>query len=166
MHLHQIQRKWHCSRLSSKLIVNQNLTTDRVEKRLPRVALVVKNSPSNPGDARDVGLIPESRRSPGVGNGSPLQYSVPGKFPCRGACRATVHGAAKSWTRLSFPGGSGGKERAYPAEDPGPIPESGRSPGEGNGYPLQCSCLENPMDRGALRATVHGVTKNRTRLSD
>ena len=41
---------------------------------------------------------------------------------------------------------------------------SGRSPGEGNGNPLQCSCLENPMDRGACRATVQGVAKSRTRL--
>ena len=46
------------------------------------------------------------------------------------------------------------------------IPWSGRSPGEGNGNPLQYSCLENPMDRGTWRATVHGVRKSRTRLSD
>ena len=44
------------------------------------------------------------------------------------------------------------------------IPGSGRPPGEGNGNPLQCSCLENPMDRGAWQATVHGVTKSWTRL--
>ena len=50
--------------------------------------------------------------------------------------------------------------------DLGSIPGSGRSPGEGNGNPLQYSCLENPMDRGARWATVHGVTKSRTRLSD
>ena len=48
----------------------------------------------------------------------------------------------------------------------GSIPESGRSPGGGHGNPLQCSCLENPVDRGAWRATVHGVTKSQTRLSD
>ena len=47
-------------------------------------------------------------------------------------------------------------------EDPGSIPGSGRSPGEGNGYPLQYSCLENPTDRGAWWATVHGVIKNQT----
>ena len=46
--------------------------------------------------------------------------------------------------------------------DVGSIPGSGRSPGEGNGNHLQCSCLENPMDRGAWRATVHGVTKSQT----
>ena len=47
-------------------------------------------------------------------------------------------------------------------EDPGSIPGSGRPPGEGNGYPLQYSCLENPKDRGTWWATVHGVTKSRT----
>ena len=49
-------------------------------------------------------------------------------------------------------------------KDPGLIPGSGRSPGKGNGYPLQYSCLGNLMDRGAWRATVHMVTKSRTRL--
>ena len=65
-----------------------------------------------------------------------------------------------------FPSGSDGKESAGNAGDLGSIPGSGRSPGEGNGNPLQQSCLENPMDGGAWRATVHGVTKSRTRLSD
>ena len=46
------------------------------------------------------------------------------------------------------------------------IPGSGRSPGEGNGYPLQYSCLENSMDRGVWQATVHGVVKSQTELSD
>ena len=50
--------------------------------------------------------------------------------------------------------------------DTGLIPESGRSPGEGHANPLQCSCLEDPMDRGVWRSAVHGVTKSRTRLSD
>ena len=48
--------------------------------------------------------------------------------------------------------------------DVGSIPGSGTCPGEGHGNPLQCSCLENPMDRGAWRATVHGVTKSQTGL--
>ena len=48
--------------------------------------------------------------------------------------------------------------------DAGLIPRSGRSPGGGHGNPLQCSCLENPMDRGAWQATVHRVTKSRTQL--
>ena len=66
----------------------------------------------------------------------------------------------------SFPGGSDGKASAYNAGDLGSIPGLGRSPGEGNGNPLQYSCLENPTDRGAWQATVHGVPKSRTRLSD
>ena len=56
-------------------------------------------------------------------------------------------------------GGSDGKESACNAEDPASTPEQGRSPGEGNGNPLQYSCLENPMDRGVWQATVHGVAK-------
>ena len=52
------------------------------------------------------------------------------------------------------------------AGDLGSIPGSGRPTGEGNGNPLQYSCLENPMDGGDWWATVHGVTKSRTRLSD
>ena len=52
-----------------------------------------------------------------------------------------------------------GKESACNAGDPGWIPGSGRSPGEGNGIPLQYSCLENPMDRGAWKTTVCGVTR-------
>ena len=55
-----------------------------------------------------------------------------------------------------------GKESACSKGDPGSIPRSGRSPGEGNGYLLQYSCLENPMDRGAWRATVHGVAESDT----
>ena len=67
---------------------------------------------------------------------------------------------------IDFPGGSDGKASAYNAGDLGLIPGSGRSPEEGNGYPLQDSCLENPMDGGAWWTTVHGVAKSRTRLSD
>ena len=65
-----------------------------------------------------------------------------------------------------FPGSSEVKASAWNAGDPGSIPVSGRSPGERNGNPLQSSCLENPMNRGAWWATVHGVEKSRTRLSD
>ena len=66
----------------------------------------------------------------------------------------------------NFPGGSDGKVSVYNAGDQGSIPGLGRSPGEGNGNPLQYYCLENPMDRGAWQGTVHGVAKSRTRLSD
>ena len=65
-----------------------------------------------------------------------------------------------------FPGGSDCKESACNEGDLGFTPEWGRSPGEGNGNPLQYSCLENSMDRGAWRATVYGVTKSQIRLSD
>ena len=65
-----------------------------------------------------------------------------------------------------FPHSSVGKESACNAGDLGSIPGLGRSPGEGNGNPLQYSSLENSMDRGAWWAIVHGVTKSRTRLSD
>ena len=63
-----------------------------------------------------------------------------------------------------LPGGSEVKASACNAGDVGSIPGSGRSPGEGNGTPLQYSCLENPMD--GVDYTVHGVAKSRTRLSD
>ena len=86
-----------------------------------------------------------------------------------------VHGVTKSWTQLKhlipvcvcvcpqcilgFPCSSVGKISACNAGDPGLIPGSGRFPGEGNGNPLQYSCLENSMDRGAFQATAHGVKR-------
>ena len=65
-----------------------------------------------------------------------------------------------------FPGGSDGKESAYNAGDLGSIPGSRRSRGVGNGYPHQYSCLGNPVDRRAHQATVHGIAKNWTLLSN
>ena len=62
---------------------------------------VVKDLPASAGDAGDVGLIPESGRSPGGGNGNPLQYSCLKNSKDRGAWQATVHGVTKSWTQLS-----------------------------------------------------------------
>ena len=141
-----------------------------------------KESACNPGDPDS---IPGSGRSPGEGNGYPLQYSCLENPMDRGAWRAKVHGVSKShtwlsdwttrkvaWSRLSvaqdilrnqllafisshlshgrdFPGGSDSKASVYNAGDPDSIPGSGRSPGEGNGNPLQYYCLENPMDGGA-----------------
>ena len=61
-----------------------------------------------------------------------------------------------------FPGGSNGKESTCNAGDPGSNPVSGRSPGKGNGNPLQYSGLGSPMDRGAWQDTVHGVTESDT----
>ena len=89
----------------------------------------------------------------------------------REAWLAAIHGVTKSQTRLSdlielslmrFPGDSADKESACNAGDPGSIPGSGRSPGEGNWKLVQYSCLENSMDRGAWQAIVHGVAKSRT----
>ena len=71
-----------------------------------------------------------------------------------------------SYLFISFPGGAEVKASASNVGDPGSIPVLGRSPGEGNGNPLQYACLENPMDRGAWGATVHRVAKSRTRLSN
>ena len=67
---------------------------------------------------------------------------------------------------LGFPGGSDGKEPACDAGDLDSIPGSGRFPEEGKGYPLQYSCLENPVDRGAWQATVPGIPKSQAQLSD
>ena len=69
-------------------------------------------------------------------------------------------------TIQDFLGGSDDKASVYNAGDLGSIPGSGRNPGEGNGNPLQYSCLENPTDRGPWQATVCGVAKSRARLSD
>ena len=119
---------------------------------------MVKNPIAIAGDVRDAGLVPGLGRSPGGGCGSPLQYSCLENPMDRGAPRATVHRVAKSWTQLKqlsahshtrillfscnlwpmgFAGGSDGKESACNAGDLGLIPGFGRSPGEGNGYPLQ-----------------------------
>ena len=69
------------------------------------------------------------------------------------------------WRQVGFiPNGSAGKESACNAGDAGSIPGLRRSPGEGNGNPLQCSCLENLTDRGAWQATVHEVAKSQTQL--
>ena len=102
--------------------------------------LSIKESTCNAGD---VDSIPGLGRSPGEGNG---------RLPTP--------------VFLGFPGGSDSKESTCNTEDLGSIPELGRSPGGGNGNPLQYSCLEKPMDRGAWRVPVHGVTKSQTRLSE
>ena len=70
------------------------------------------------------------------------------------------------YKNLGFPSGEVVKDPLAYAEDVGSIPGLGRSPGGGNGNPLQYVCLENPMDRGTWRAAVHGVTKSQTLLSN
>ena len=84
---------------------------------------------------------------------------------CTDVYNNCIHNCQKLETRCPLEGGSEDKASACNAGDLGSIPGLGRSPGEGNGNPLQYSCLENPMDRGAWWATVHGVTKSQTRLS-
>ena len=66
------------------------------------------------------------------------------------------------YINLDFPGGSDSKTSVYDAGDPGSIPELGRSPGGGHDNPLQYSCLETPVNRGAWQATVHEVAKSQT----
>ena len=132
---------------------------------------VVKNPPANAEDVRDMGSIPGLGRSPREGNDNPLQYSCLENPMDRRAWWATVHGVTQSWTWLSdlthfhcvkwaspvaqlvknLPANAGD------VRDMGSIPGLGRSLGEGNSNPLQYSCLENSMDRGAWWATVHGV---------
>ena len=81
-------------------------------------------------------------------------------------CIAQKAVSEESWLIRTFLVAQTVKHLAYNAGDLGLIPGSGRSSGEENGNPLLCSCLENPMDRGAWWATVHWVPKSRTRLSD
>ena len=69
-------------------------------------------------------------------------------------------------TSLVLRSGSDGKKSTCNAGDPGSIPGSGRAPGEGNSYIISYSCLENPINRGAQWATVHGVAKSQTQLND
>ena len=116
----------------------------------------------------------------GEGNGNPLQCSCLENPRDGGAWSAAVYGVAQSRTRLKrlssssrqvyvqvgFPGGSVVKNSSANAGDTGSIPGWGRSPEEGNGNPLQYSCLGNPMDRDAWWATVHGVAKSWTPLSN
>ena len=92
------------------------------------------------------------------------------RVPCRFQLYGFTHAVLPSWN--IFEGGSlahwvslAVKNPPDNAGDPGSILGLGRSPGEENGNPLQYSCLENPMDRGAWGATVRGVTKSQTRLS-
>ena len=80
--------------------------------------------------------------------------------------RVTGRGSGLVCVAPGFPGGSVVKNLPANTGDAGLIPGLGRSPGGGNGNPHQYSCLKNPMDRGAWRATVRGVAKSRTRLSE
>ena len=148
-----------------------------------QVALVVKNLHANIGGVKDAHSIPGSGRCPWPrdrmptwrgGHGNPLQYSCLANLMDRGAWRATVDwvtntltpflvtvGASQAVLVVKNPPAKAGDPR-----DSGLIPGLGRSPGEGNDNPFQYSCLENHIDRGAWWATVHGVAKSWTWLSD
>ena len=120
--------------------------------------------------APSLGMPAEGSASRGS-RASPIPSS-PGDCGCACARRAEVSSCnSMAWTLRSvftcpFTGGSDGRVSACSAGDPGSIPGSGRCSGEGNGNPLQCSCLENPRDGGAWWATVHGVAKSWAQLSD
>ena len=131
----------------------------RFKKGYNENGAMIKDLSVNAGDTRDTSSIPGLGRYSEVGSGNPLQYPHLKISMVREVWQAIVHGIAKN---ADFPGGSDGKASVYNMGDPGLIPGPGRSPGEGNGSPLQCSCLENPMDGGAWWATVHGVAKSRT----
>ena len=102
----------------------------------------------SPGDFPDPGIERMSLMSPALANG----YTVR-------VCAFLIKDDSSS---MGFPGGSVVKNPPVNAGDTGSVPGSGRSPEEGNGYPLQYSSLEISMDRGAGWATVHEVTKSRT----
>ena len=124
-----------------------------------------KESACSAGDPSSVTALGRS----GEENGYLLQCSCRGNPMDRENWWATVHEFVRvrhdrlklTFPFIGFPGGSDGKESACHAGSLDSIPGLGRSPGEGNGNPLQYSCLENPMDKGALWATV---TQSRTQL--
>ena len=112
----------------------------------------------------DPGIKPASLMSPALAGGF---FITSASWDTAGSCSPY---SVKNNTYFTFwegfPGSSDGKESACNGGHPGSIPGLGRSLGEGNGNLLQYSCLENPTDRGAWQATVHGVTKSPTWLSD
>ena len=116
-------------------------------------------------NAEDLSSTPESGNSPGEGNGSPVQYSWLQNSIDRGAWWTTVHGVSQELNKIEQhfhfepPSDSAVKEYICNAGDSGLILGWGRFPGEGNGNPLQYSCLENPMNRGDWWTTVHRVSK-------
>ena len=116
---------------------------------------MVKNLPANTKDVGDMGSLPGLGRSSGGGCGNLLHYSCLENPVDRGAWQATIHRIAQNqiWLKQHC------KHNEY-------LAVFKTRNGEGNGTPLQYSCLENPMDRGAWKAAVHGVAEGWTRLSD
>ena len=131
--------------------------------KLSHTQIIIKSKPQGSVDIQERFFLPQAKTS--IQNLSETQTNTSSvsKKIFTGSKNDKI---AVSFCRLykdlwkGHPGGSAGKESASNAGDPGSIPGSGRSPGEGNGSPLQYSCLGNSMDRGAWRATVHGVTES------
>ena len=123
------------------------------------MAQLVKNSPAM---QERPGFDPGLGRSAGEGKGYPLQVSgwrIHGPFSACGHKELDM--TERLWASLVAQ-----TVKNLPTIDLGSVAGLGRSPGEGNGNPLQCSCLENFMDRGAWQGTVYGVSKSQTRLSN
>ena len=141
--------------------------------RASQAALGVKNPPANAGDLRTTGSISKTRNplEEGMATHSSILH---GEFPWTeepsvlqsiGSQRVGHDWATKHSTAChgySFPGGKESACSARAAESTQFDSGSGRSPGGGRGNPLQNSCLENPMDRGAWQATVHGAPESQT----
>ena len=147
------------------------------------MALVGKNLPATGGDIRDTSSVPGWGRSPGEGNGNPLQYSslenpqgqssLMGYSPrgCRESDTELVtHTHTDTQTYIIYMASQvmlvvkNLPANARDLRDTRSIPGSGRSPRGGRDNPPQYSCLENPTDRGAWWATLHGVAKSQTQL--
>ena len=138
--------------------------------RASQVGLVVKNLPANAGE---VGSIPGSGRSPGEGNGNPLQYSCLENSMDRRTWWVRIHGVGKSQRWLNTLKSKEGNDKYWQAweklessfhagETIKHVNWQTCSTGEGNGSPLQYSCLENSIDRRTWWATVHGIAESDT----
>ena len=155
----------HLFSMSTSLFLLANNTIYTIFFLSPMVVLVVKNPHFNAGGVRDVGSIPGLGRSPGEGNGNPLQYSCLDNPMDRGVWQATVHGVARVGPDLAtelrkawgFPHSSVGKEYACNAGDPSSIPGLERATREGKKL---ITLVIWP------RQLVHGVAKSQTGLSN
>ena len=135
--------------------LDNNPQSHKVPDMAPPTALIVNSLPFSQGFLLVCSLDkrPHPHHGTALAQGTPKHFTMDpneSMFP-RFYCFVCLRG---------FPDGSDGKASVHNAGDPGSIPRSGRSSGEGNGNPLQYSCLENPMDGGAWWATVHGVAKS------
>ena len=165
MHLYKIQKLTKVNNVQIKASVSPQTTHFRVldKSLLSNPGPTACNSASGKEPICQCRIHKRHRfnpwvKIPGGRHGNPLRYSCLENPKDREAWQATVHGVVKIWTRLKqlsmhapilrlgFPGDSDDKESACNAGDPGLIPGWKRNPGEGNGYPLQYSYLENSMN--------------------